>query len=103
MKKVILVGLMLALVCSVVPAMAETSSTAHVGAPVAFQAMSNLSTVMPMTDTQLAAVEGAAIDIGPINIGVQIAVNPQLNVCAGINLGCLQINFSFIAQQQWWR
>jgi len=53
MKKAIMVVLALSLVLSVVPVMAETSSQAP-----ALQAMSNLSTVVPMTDQQLAAVEG---------------------------------------------
>jgi hypothetical protein len=56
MKKVIMVVLALSLVLSVIPVMAETSSQAP-----ALQAMSNLSTVVPMTDQQLAAVEGTFI------------------------------------------
>jgi hypothetical protein len=53
MKKAIMVVLALSLVLSVVPVMAETSSQAP-----ALQAMSNLSTVVPMTDQQLASIEG---------------------------------------------
>jgi len=94
MKKVILVGLMLALVLSVVPAMAETNGTANDNAPVALRALSNLSTVVPMTDTQLASVEGAAI-----NVRVQIAVTPQINVCAVTRI-CIQLNFANIIQIQ---
>jgi hypothetical protein len=56
MKKAIMVVLALSLMLSVVPVMAETSSQAP-----ALQAMSNLSTVVPMTDQQLAAVEGAFV------------------------------------------
>jgi hypothetical protein len=56
MKKAIMVVLALSLVLSVVPAMAGTSSQAP-----ALQAMSQLSTVAPMTDQQLASVEGAFV------------------------------------------
>jgi hypothetical protein len=94
MKKVLLVGLVLALVLSVVPAMAETNSASNSSTPVAFQAMSNLSTVMPMTNPQLAAVEGA-----DINVNVQIAVPIGINVCAGVAPRCFQFNFSFISQR----
>lgn len=52
MKKVIMVVLALSLVLSVIPVMAESQT------PGALQAMSNLSTVVPMTDQQLAAVAG---------------------------------------------
>jgi type II secretory pathway component PulF len=93
MKKILLVGLVLALMLSVVPAMAETNSATNDSAPVAFQAMSNLSTVMPMTDIQLAAVEGAAV------ANIQIVINPQINVCAGVFPRCFQFNFSFISQR----
>jgi hypothetical protein len=93
MKKVILVGLVLALALSVVPAMADNNSAANDNAPVAFQAMSNLSTVMPMTDTQLAAVEGTAVN-------VQVAVVPQINVCAGVNPSCfVQLNVAVVIQK----
>lgn len=93
MKKVILVGLVLALVLSVVPSMAETNSIANDNTPVTFQAMSHLSTVMPMTDTQLASVEGAAI-----NIGLNIAVPVQINVCV-LSPGCRLFNISNIFQR----
>lgn len=53
MKKVIMAVLALSLMLSVIPAMAETTSQTP-----ALQAMSNLSTVVPMTDQQLASVEG---------------------------------------------
>jgi hypothetical protein len=94
MKKLILVGLVLALVFSVVPAMAATNGTASDNTPVALQAMSNLSTVTPMTDTQLASVEGAAV-----NVRVQIAVAPQVNVCAVTRI-CIQLNIANIIQIQ---
>jgi hypothetical protein len=56
MKKAIMVVLALSLVLSVVPVMAETSSQVP-----ALQAMSNLSTAVPMTDQQLAAIEGGVL------------------------------------------
>jgi hypothetical protein len=54
MKKVVMVVLALSLVLSVIPAMAENADQTP-----ALQAMSNLSTAVPLTDQQLATVEGA--------------------------------------------
>lgn len=91
MKKVILVGLVVALMLSVVPAMATTNNMTHDNTPVGFQAMRHLSTVVPMTEAQLASVEGTAL----INLNLIIA--PQINICV-LSPGCTQINILNILQ-----
>jgi hypothetical protein len=81
MKLIIGVVLALSLMLSVVPAIADDT----------FQAFSQISAedqarLIPLGDDQLASVEGAkhwtAYKNSPINIGINVAITPQLNICA---------------------
>jgi hypothetical protein len=74
MKKLMAVALALVFVLSMVPAMAETNS------PSGFQALSKLPTAVPMTDKQLASIEGEGLLLD--NIQIQCLVN-IVAVCAG--------------------
>jgi hypothetical protein len=78
MKIIIGVVLALCLTLSVVPAIADDT----------FQAFHKMSAgeralPTPLSDDQLASIEGAnsPIDIGPIDIGINVAITPQLNIC----------------------
>ena len=76
MKTAIRIVLAVALAFSAVPAVASDT----------FQAFSPLSApeqaiLTPLSDDQLAAVEGAAFRSLPtVNVGVNVAVAPQINV-----------------------
>jgi hypothetical protein len=81
MKIIIGVVLALSLMLSVVPAIADDT----------FQAFSQISAedrarLTPLGDDQLASIEGArhwnATNKSPINIGVNVAITPQVNICA---------------------
>jgi hypothetical protein len=81
MKTIIGVVLALSLTLSVVPAIADDT----------FQALSQISAeerarLTPLGDDQLASIEGArqwnANKKGTINVGINVAVTPQLNICA---------------------
>jgi hypothetical protein len=80
MKIIIGVVLALSLMLSVVPAIADDT----------FQAFSQISAedrarLTPLGDDQLASIEGArhwnANKKGAINIGINVAIIPQFNIC----------------------
>jgi hypothetical protein len=80
MRRVISTALLLSLVLSVVPAIADDT----------FQAFRKMSAgeralPTPLSDDQLASTEGAkhwtAYENSPINIGINVAITPQLNIC----------------------
>ena len=80
MKIIIAVVLALSLTLSVVPAIADD----------AFQAFSEMSAedralLTPLGDDQLASIEGArhwnANKKSAINIGINVAITPQFNIC----------------------
>lgn len=80
MKIITGVVLVLFLTLPAVPALADDT----------FRALSKISTkdqalLTPLDDHQLASIEGASHKSGqktkPINIGINIAVIPQLNIC----------------------
>jgi hypothetical protein len=77
MKTAISVVLAFALALSAVPAVAGDTFQALRTLPAADQA-----TLAPLPDDQLATVEGATL-FNPLTISVNIAVLPQINVCAG--------------------
>jgi hypothetical protein len=80
MKIIIGVVLALSLMLSVVPAIAD--DTFH-----AFRKMSAGERALPtpLGDDQLASIEGAkhwtAYKNSPIDIGINVAITPQLNIC----------------------
>jgi hypothetical protein len=80
MRRVISTALLLSLVLSVVPAIADDT----------FQAFRKMSAgeralPTPLSDDQLASIEGAkhwtAYENSPINVGINVAITPQLNIC----------------------
>jgi hypothetical protein len=80
MKIIIGVALALSLMLSVVPAIADDT----------FQAFRKMSAgeralPTPLSDDQLASIEGAkhwtAYKNSPINIGINVAITTQLNIC----------------------
>jgi hypothetical protein len=80
MKIIIGVVLALCLTLSVAPAIADDT----------FQALSKMPTtdralLTPLSDDRLASIEGARLSItetrSPVNIGVNAAINTQLNIC----------------------
>lgn len=81
MKIIIGVVLALSLMLSVVPARADDTFQAFSQIPAEEQAR-----LTPLGDDQLASIEGAqhwtATRNRPINIGINVAITPQLNICA---------------------
>ena len=107
MRKLILVGLALALALSVAPAMAADDGPPSGTQPAAFQALSKLPTLekvapIPMTDEQLAAIEGG-LDINVCIICLNIAVVTQVNTCttcaAAGGVAIVQLNSTTIKQK----
>ena len=77
MKTAIRIVLAVALAFSAVPAVA--SDTFHAFSPLSAPEQAILT---PLSDDQLAAVEGAAFRSLPtVNVGVNVAMAPQINVC----------------------
>ena len=98
MKIIIGIGVVLALslTLSVVPAIADDT----------FQAFSTMSAgdralLIPLGDDQLASIEGArqrtANKNSPINIGVNVAITTQLNICVQCR-DVTQVNAAAIRQ-----
>jgi hypothetical protein len=96
MKIVIGAVLALSLTLSVVPAIADDT----------FQTFRKMSAeeralLTPLGDDQLASIEGArhrtAFKNAPINIGINVAVTPQLNLCA-LCRDVTQVNAAALAQ-----
>jgi hypothetical protein len=96
MRIIIGVVLALSLMLSVVPAIADDT----------FQAFSQISAedrarLTPLGDDQLASIEGArhrtTFKNAPINIGINVAVTPQLNICA-LCRDVTQVNAAAISQ-----
>jgi hypothetical protein len=88
MKPVIGLVLALALTLSVVPAVASDTFHALTSLPAMEQA-----SLTPLSDDQLAAVEGAR----RILVIVQVAVQNQINVCA-VCRNVAQVNLGVVAQ-----
>jgi hypothetical protein len=88
MKPVIGLVLALALTLSVVPAVASDTFHALTSLPAMEQA-----SLTPLSDDQLAAVEGAR----QILVIVQVAVQNQINVCA-VCRNVAQVNLGVVAQ-----
>jgi hypothetical protein len=91
MKIIIGVVLALSLMLSVVPAIADDT----------FQAFHKMSAeeralLTPLGDDQLASIEGARKN-APINIGINVAVTPQLNICV-LCRDVTQVNAAALAQ-----
>ena len=74
MKFILGVVLALSLTLSVVPAIAEDSFQALSKMPATDRAL-----LTPLSDDQLASIEGARLS--PVNIGINVAITPQFNVC----------------------
>jgi hypothetical protein len=96
MKIIIGVVLALSLMLSVVPAIADDT----------FQAFSKMSAgeqalPTPLGDDQLASIEGAkhwtANKDRSINIGINVAITPQLNICVQCR-DVTQVNVASIRQ-----
>jgi hypothetical protein len=96
MKIIIGVVLALSLTLSVVPAIADDT----------FQTFRKMSAeeralLTPLGDDQLASIEGArhstTTKIAPINIGINVAVIPQLNICV-LCRDVIQVNAAASAQ-----
>ena len=92
MKAAIGLVLALALTLSVVPAIVG-DNTLHAFSTLSAAEQASLG---PLPDDQLAAVEGAASP-GGLVISVQVAVQPQINVCA-LCANVVQTNIGDIAQ-----
>jgi hypothetical protein len=107
MKKALSLALALALTLAVVPAMAGDDETFGSKTPGMFQALSSLSSaeqaaLTPLSDDQLAAIEGGNPCAGSINVGgscdvtiVQTGIIGQANACA---LGAVCVNGAAIVQ-----
>jgi hypothetical protein len=74
MKIIIGVVLALCLTLSVVPAIADDTFQAFNKMPATDRAP-----LTPLSDDQLASIEGARLS--PVNIGINVAITPQLNIC----------------------
>jgi hypothetical protein len=74
MKIIIGVVLALCLTVSVVSAIADDTFQAFNKMPATDRAP-----LTPLSDDQLASIEGARLS--PVNIGVNVAITPQFNVC----------------------
>jgi hypothetical protein len=95
MKTATSVVLAFALALSVVPAIANDTFHAFSSLPAVEQ-----TGLTPLSDDQLAAVEGAAVPrplILIINTSVNVAVLPQINVCV-VCEDVVQTNIGVIAQ-----
>src|SRR5262245_1972148 len=97
MKKLTNIALAFLLVLSVIPAMAgdQAGSNSEQGGPT-FQAFGNLpatqlKALTPLTETELASIEGGATcnasGIGAVATCLNLAVITQTNVCASV-VGC---------------
>jgi len=74
MKIIIGVVLALCLTLSVVPAIADDTFQAFHKMPATDRAL-----LTPLSDDQLASIEGARLS--PVNIGINAAIVNQLNIC----------------------
>ena len=96
MKRVISIAVLLSLVLSIVPAIADDTFQAFNKMPATDRAF-----LTPLSDDQLASIEGARGGItdtlSPINIGANVAIITQLNICA-LCAGVEQVNPAAIRQ-----
>jgi hypothetical protein len=80
MRRMISSALLLSLVLSVVPAIADDTFQAFSKMPATDRAL-----LTPLGDDQLASIEGARLGItktlGSVNTGVNVAIITQLNIC----------------------
>ena len=99
-KKLSIISIVLALVLSIVPAMAASDEPISGKTPASFHALSRMpggerAGLPPLTDAQLASIEGEGICF--VCTGVNIAVVVPINISA-LSIGVTQGNLVLLSQ-----
>lgn len=100
MKKLSMISTLLALVLSIVPAMAASDASSSGKTPASFHALSRMpsgerTALPPLTDDQLASIEGEWVCF--VCTGVNIAVIVPINISV-LSTGVIQGNLVRLSQ-----
>ena len=104
MKKLSIISILLALVLSIVPAMAASDESSSGKTPATFHALSKMpsgerAALPPLADEQLASIEGGWICL--VCTGVNIAVIVPINISV-LSIGVTQGNLVLLSQSIHW-
>jgi len=101
MKKLVLLGMVLAMILSVAPAMAADADVTAQAKETQFEALSLVPTtdtaLTPMTETELEAVEGKGlILVGNVNVSSQSNYAGYCLLCGGVNVNYTSQRFKLV-------